>query len=212
MWFLDSRCVWISNLSTGIARQRWRPDRSLSLTAAVQEVAISHPLYKPYSDQMAMWTLSIKFIKGHILWRIMCFIPLTQTYYAPGWRWPYESHKAALMNMTVKSRCSVWTRCEGKVIWWKAWTAKMYAYKDVFGWVSKLLKYICCTLMDFLSPLEAISGLGFSVLWDWIKAKPFFVQAFVLCCLEVSTTPLPPAQKFHNKHNTAITYLVSLLS
>lgn len=114
--------------------QRWRPDGSLSLIAVVQEVAISHFLCAPYLRQCGRFNLSIKFIKGHILLHIMCFIPLTQTYYAPGWRWPYESHKAGLMNMIVKSCCSVWTQCEGKVIRQKACTTKMYAYKRSLWW------------------------------------------------------------------------------
>lgn len=81
----------------------WRPDRSLSLTAIVHEVAISNILCAPYLQQWESSNLSIKFIKGHILLHIMCFISLTQTYYAPGWRWPYESHKAGLMNVIVKA-------------------------------------------------------------------------------------------------------------
>lgn len=101
-----------------------------------------------------------KFIKGHILLRIMCFIPLTQTYYAPGWRWPYESHKAGLMNMIVKAAAQHGL-CGGKVIWYKACTAKIHAYKYGFGRVSKQPNYICCSLMDSFSPLEVKFWVGF---------------------------------------------------
>lgn len=54
----------------------------------------------------------------------------------------------------------------GKVIWYKAHTAKMHAYKYDFGGVSKQLNYICCSLMGLFSPLEVMSELVFSMLWD----------------------------------------------
>lgn len=71
--------------------------------------------------------------------------------------------------------------CGGKVIWYKACTAKIHAYKYGFGRVSKQLNYICCSLMDFFSPLEVMSGLVFNMLWYRIKENPFFVQGFALC-------------------------------
>lgn len=61
--------------------------------------------------------------------------------------------------------------CGGKVIWYKACTAKMHPYKYGFGGVSKQLNYICCSLMDPLSPLEVMSELDFTTLWGWIKEK-----------------------------------------
>lgn len=36
--------------------------------------------------------------------------------------------------------------------------AEMYAYKDVFGGVAKVLKYIFCRLMDFSPPLQVWDG------------------------------------------------------
>lgn len=133
----------------------------------------------------------------------MCFIPLTQTYYAPGWRWPYECHKAGLMNMIVKAAAQ-YGLCGGKVIWYKACTAKLHAYKYGFGGVSKQLNYICCSLMDFFSPLELMSELDFSMLWDWIKENSFFGQGFVLCWREVGN-PLPSTTlKFHYKHRAQL--------
>lgn len=33
--------------------------------------------------------------------------------------------------------------------------------KEAFGGVSKLLKYICCSLMDFFLPTESDIWLGF---------------------------------------------------
>lgn len=77
--------------------------RSLSLIANVQEVVISNILYALYLRQCRYFNLSIKFVKGHILLHTTCFIFLIQTYNAPGWRWPYESHKAGLMNVIVKA-------------------------------------------------------------------------------------------------------------
>lgn len=68
--------------------------------------------------------------------------------------------------MIVKAAAQYGLSVKGRSFGKKACTAKMYAYKDVFGEVSKLLKYICCSQMDFFPPLEAISGLNFSMLWD----------------------------------------------
>lgn len=73
------------------------------------------------------------FIKGHILLHIMCFIPLTQTHYAPGWKWPYESHKPDLMNMSVKATAESGLFLRGRSFCSKACAAKMYAYKNVSG-------------------------------------------------------------------------------
>lgn len=96
------------------AVQRSRPDKSLSLIATVQEVAISNILCALHLQQCGRFNLSIKFIKGHILLHIMCFIFLTQTYYAPGWRWPYESHKAGLMNVIVKAAAQYGLSVKGR--------------------------------------------------------------------------------------------------
>lgn len=98
-------CVWIrtANRAEGHVRHI-----ALLIVCAISGIYCVTPSLQLHG----CFSLSIKFIKGHILLHIMCFIFLTQTYYAPGWRWPYESHKAGLVNVIVKAGA----RSEGKVI------------------------------------------------------------------------------------------------
>ena len=115
----------------------------------------------------------------------MCFIPLTQTYYAPGWRWPYESHKAGLMNMIVKTAAQYGLSLRGRSFGRKPALQKCMLIK-MSSVVSQLLKYVCCSLMDFPPSLETIGWVS-APCGTWIKANPFSGRGFVLCCHEVGT-------------------------
>lgn len=77
--------------------------------------------------------------------------------------------------MIVKNCSSVWTQSEGKVIWQTACTAKMYAYKDVFGGFQATEMHLLVTLMDLFSLTADHIWVGFqSVMGPELKQTPSF--------------------------------------
>lgn len=78
----------------------------------------------------------------------------------PARRWPYESHKPVLMNTSVKAAAQPGLHMNGRSFGRKHALQKCTLIK--MSRVSKLLKYICCSLMD-LFPTTGMR-VGFQLL------------------------------------------------
>lgn len=183
--------VWISNLSNG-QRLDVKTRRITLLIAVVQEVSISNSLCAPYLRLCGRFNLSTKFIKGHILLHITGFISLTQTYYAPGWRWPYESHKAILVNMIVKADAQYGLRVqrEGHLV--ESMHRKNVCLQRCL-WCS-----IQTAVIDLLQPNRLLPATG-GDFWGWIsvcygteltRTHSLVKDLFSWCC-EVGNTKSP---------------------